>query len=57
MPMRGTLTSRPEYQSVVEMWNRNVVPAETGCGTGLESRNVVCEMGYDHFHNLRGESM
>jgi len=40
---------------MVEVWGRGVVPGETGCGASFESPNVICEVGDDHFHDLRRE--
>ena len=46
----------PECQCAMEMWKRDVVPAETSCGACFESRIVVLEVGDDHFDNLRRET-
>jgi len=37
---------------MVEVRNRDVVPGGTGRGASFECRNVVCEVGDDHFYDL-----
>ena len=46
----------PECQCAMEMWKRDVVPAETSRDTCFESRTVVFEVGDDHFDNLGRET-
>ena len=46
----------PECQCAMEMWKRDVVPAETSRDTCFESRTVVFEVGDDHFDNLWRET-
>jgi len=53
--MRDICGPLPEYQGMVEVRNRDVVPGETGRSASFESRDVVCEVGDDHFHDLRRE--
>jgi len=53
--MRDIFRRLPEYQGMVEVRNRDVVPGETGRSASFESRDVVYEVGDDHFHDLRRE--
>ena len=50
--MRAICGPLPEYQSMVEVRNRDVVPGETGRYASFESRDVVYEVGDDHFRDL-----
>jgi len=54
--MRGVCVPLSEYQGVVEVWSRDVVPGEAGRSTSFEGRDVVYEVGDYHFHNLWRET-
>ena len=52
MLMQDIRRRLPEYQGVVEVRNRDVVPGETSRYASFESRDVVYEVGDDHFRDL-----
>lgn len=44
-----------KHQGTVEVWCGDAIPAETGRSASFESRDVVCEAGDKHLHDLWGE--